>query len=392
MTSPKFHPLANIFPLMEGEPLAELAADIKVHGVREMIVTLDDLVLDGRNRVRAAAAARVTIPPSMFRAFDPKVDGDPLAFVISANIKRRHLSTSQRAWIASSISTMRQGERTDLEPSAELRKVDQPAAAKMLNVSERSVQNAAVVRAEGEPELQHAVEQGHLKVALGAKAAKLEPRLQREIAKDAREGNERIVRVVVKQEMRRQKMEALGDKIRDLPDKKFAVIYADPPWRFETWGGAAGALQLADNHYATMSLEKIEKLPVASICADDCVLFLWATAPMLMQAESVMLNWGFHPTTHCVWNKTKRGGMGYWFINKHELLLVGTKGNIPAPAPGTQWSSVIDAPIGRHSEKPAIFAEMIESYFRSLPKVELFRRGKPRPGWDAWGAESEEAA
>ncbi len=58
----------------------------------------------------------------------------------------------------------------------------------------------------------------------------------------------------------------------------------------------------------------------------------------------------------------------------------------------TQWRSVIDAPVGKHSEKPAIFHEMIEAYFPTLPKVELFRRGPPRKGWDCWGAEAEAAA
>ncbi len=67
-------------------------------------------------------------------------------------------------------------------------------------------------------------------------------------------------------------------------------------------------------------------------------------------------------------------GTGYWFHNEHEVLLIGVKGKVPAPAPGTQWSSVIEAPVTGHSEKPEIFAEMIEEYFPTLPKMELFRR------------------
>jgi N6-adenosine-specific RNA methylase IME4 len=79
--------------------------------------------------------------------------------------------------------------------------------------------------------------------------------------------------------------------------------------------------------------------------------------------------------------------MGYWFRSNHELLLVGTRGNIPAPAPGMQWRSVIDAPVGAHSAKPEVVLEMIEEYFPTLPKIELNRRGPARPGWDAWGNE-----
>ena len=81
-------------------------------------------------------------------------------------------------------------------------------------------------------------------------------------------------------------------------------------------------------------------------------------------------------------------GTGYWFLNAHEVLLVGTKGDIPAPAPGTQFPSVIFAPVGRHSEKPAVFRKMIETMFPNLPKVEMFARGNAPPGWRFWGNEA----
>jgi hypothetical protein len=74
--------------------------------------------------------------------------------------------------------------------------------------------------------------------------------------------------------------------------------------------------------------------------------------------------------------------------NRHELLLIGARGDIPAPAMGTQWPSVIEAPIRRHSEMPAAVFELIESYYPSLPKIELHARGRFRPGWDVWGNEA----
>jgi N6-adenosine-specific RNA methylase IME4 len=89
---------------------------------------------------------------------------------------------------------------------------------------------------------------------------------------------------------------------------------------------------------------------VPSISADDCVLFLWATVPMLTRALEVMAAWGFDYKSHVCWEKD-RTGTGYWFRNQHELLLVGTKGNIPVPAPGTEWPSVIHAPVREHSRK-----------------------------------------
>ena len=82
-----------------------------------------------------------------------------------------------------------------------------------------------------------------------------------------------------------------------------------------------------------------------------------------------------------------------WNRSRHEILLIGTRGSPVCPAPGTQWDFLaIMSPRLAHSEKPKCFLEMIEQYFPNVPKIELNCRGKPRPGWDAWGNEVEEAA
>jgi N6-adenosine-specific RNA methylase IME4 len=109
---------------------------------------------------------------------------------------------------------------------------------------------------------------------------------------------------------------------------------------------------------------------------------------MLPQALEVMAAWGFTYKSSFAWAKN-RMGLGHWVRNKHELLLIGTRGKIPGPAPGTQTVSLIEAPVGRHSEKPAVFYEIIERYFPTLPKIELHARGAAaRPGWDVWGLEA----
>ena len=190
---------------------------------------------------------------------------------------------------------------------------------------------------------------------------------------------------LVKKPMREQREAALAERTiaasRKLGTKLFSVIYADPPWRFEPYSRVTGMDRAADNHYPTMTLDAIKAMPIPA--ADDCVLFLWATAPMLPQALDVMAAWGFAYKSHCVWLKD-RLGTGYWVRNKHELLLVGVKGSVPAPAPGDQPASVIEAPVGAHSTKPESFAEMIEVLFPNLPKVELFARNT-RAGWDVFG-------
>jgi N6-adenosine-specific RNA methylase IME4 len=139
----------------------------------------------------------------------------------------------------------------------------------------------------------------------------------------------------------------------------------------------------AENHYTTLTVDEICALEIPA--AEDCILFLWATVPMLPQALEVMIAWGFTYKSAQVWIKDR----GYWLRNEVEFLLVGTKGNIPAPAMGEQPPQVIHAPVGRHSEKPDAFAEIIAEMFPNLPKLELFAR-KARESWASWGNEIEQ--
>ena len=194
-------------------------------------------------------------------------------------------------------------------------------------------------------------------------------------------------RTVEKQRARGEREAALGAAQIALPAKQYGVILADPEWRFEVYARETGMDRSPDNHYPTSPTEAIMARDVGSIAASDCVLFLWATAPMLPDALRVMDAWGFVYKSHVVWNKN-RAGTGYWFRNRHELLLVGVRGDIPAPAMGTQAESVIAAPVGAHSAKPELFLELIERHFPTLPKIELNRRGPARAGWDAWGTEA----
>jgi N6-adenosine-specific RNA methylase IME4 len=187
-------------------------------------------------------------------------------------------------------------------------------------------------------------------------------------------------------ERRAQREAELGARIRTLPNQRYGAIYADPAWRWETWSRETGLDRAGESHYPTMTLDAIKALDVPSIAADDCALFLWATAPALPQAFAVIVAWGFSYRSSFVWVKD-RIGAGYWNRNRHEHLLVGVKGDVPEPAPGTQWPSVVEAPVGAHSAKPAIFYELIEAYFPHLPRIELFARAA-RPACDRWGAEA----
>lgn len=157
------HPFADLFPMIDGEPFEALVASIKNGGLREPITIHEDQILDGRNRYRACVRAGVK---PHFESLSE--NESPLQFVVDRNLHRRHLNESQRAIIAAKVSTMRQGQRTDLEHSANLQKVGRASAAKLMNVSERTAASAAKVCAEGTPELIAAVQRGATSVSAAA--------------------------------------------------------------------------------------------------------------------------------------------------------------------------------------------------------------------------------
>ena len=370
------HPYADIFPLLEGEAFDALVADIKANGLMEPITIHEDMVLDGRNRYRACKVAGVE--PEFMR-FD---GDDPLAFVLSMNLHRRHLTPSQCSMVGADLATMRQGARTDLrQPSAGLPEVSQMQAARLATASERGVRTAVFVKKKGSHDLVQAVRDGKITVNLAAKLAAASEDVQRRAVAEPERAH-----VLVKQAARAGRESELAAKQLALPAKRYGVIYADPPWTWTSYSQITGMDRAPI--YPTMDLDAIKTLRVASIAAPDSVLFMWATGAMNPQALEVMGTWGFEYRSQFVWAKD-RAGTGYWNRNQHELLLVGVRGDVPAPAPGSQWSSVIEAPVGEHSRKPDEARRMIESHFPTLPRIELFARGAARPGWDVWGQEAE---
>lgn len=202
---------------------------------------------------------------------------------------------------------------------------------------------------------------------------------------------QRAERNELRKQNRAQRERELADATKrastKLGKKVFGVIYADPPWRYSD--PVLGTLDCAvEQHYPTMALEDICALRVPA--ADDCVLFLWATIPTLPRAFEVIQAWGFIYKSSMVWVKD-RAGIGYWIRGQAELLLIATRGDVPAPSPGDQPPAVIDAPRGRHSQKPDVFAEHIERLFPTTPKLEMFAR-TARSGWDCWGNEAPETS
>lgn len=188
----QFHEFANVFPMLQGAALDAMRADIRENGVREPIVFLDGAILDGRNRYMCARDLGLEYPRREFGS-DPSDGTDPLAFVISLNLTRRHLSESQRASAAARLANMRRGRPSEKSANLRNNQVSTADAASMLGVGTRSVESARKVHARGAPELIEAVDRGAVPVSVAADAADLpqetqEAILAREDAKAVREG------------------------------------------------------------------------------------------------------------------------------------------------------------------------------------------------------------
>ena len=173
----------------------------------------------------------------------------------------------------------------------------------------------------------------------------------------------------------------------ELPNKKYQIIYADPPWRFKAYNDETSA-NWVGNQYPLMDLKEICALPIKNIADENCVLFLWATFPTLDTAFDVIKAWGFtYKTVAFVWIKTNRDttpflGMGYWTRSNAEIVLLATKGK--PKRVGSNVFQVVMAKRKDHSEKPAEVRNRIIQLIGNLPKIELFAREKLE-GWDCWG-------
>lgn len=173
------------------------------------------------------------------------------------------------------------------------------------------------------------------------------------------------------------------------PADGFDLIMADPPWSF-THFSAKGQKKSAHAQYACMTLAEIARLPVAHLAARDCLLWLWATNPMLPQAIGVLEAWGFTFKTAGHWSKRNHEtgklafGTGYLLRSAGEPFLIGTIGK---PATARNVRSVIEGPRREHSRKPEEAYAAAEALMPAARRIELFAR-EQRPGWAAWGDET----
>ena len=175
-------------------------------------------------------------------------------------------------------------------------------------------------------------------------------------------------------------------------NKKYKIIYADPPWHFQNYNNA-NAQTNPENHYKTMTMKEIEDLPIKNIAADNCVLFMWCTDPLLHKQIPIVEKWGFtYKTVGFHWVKTNKDksknlyfkSVGYWTRANPEICILATKGK--PKRVGKNVDRLVVADRREHSRKPDCVRDRIVELCGDLPRIELFARQKVK-GWDYYGNE-----
>lgn len=347
----KFHAVAAIFPDMPEPEYQALKDDIENNGLHEPIWLYENKIIDGRHRYRACTElGRKTD----CRNWNGK--GSAVDFVISMNLKRRHLTASQRAMAAADSLPFYEKEAKERERMGRAKLPDpnkagraRDHAGKAFSVASRYVSDAKTLT------LQY-------------------PKLATKIR------SKELTLVEANRQVRRQ------SSLRDagnLPAGKYRIIYADPPWDY----GNAGLPEYghAKTHYPSMTTTALCELPIEDMAGDNAVLFLWATSPLLEDAFRVIRAWGFKYKTSFVWDKVKHN-FGYYNSVRHEFLLVCTRGSCTPDASRLFDSVQTIERTPKHSEKPERFRDIIETLYTKGRKIELFARGE-RHGWKSWGNE-----
>jgi len=363
-----FHPVANIFPMMSAEEFGALKVDIAANGLREPIWLHAGQIIDGRNRYQACAA--IGVKPE-FRQWSGQ--GDLVGFVVSLNLKRRQLTSSQLAVVALEIekylaaeaqqkeqarkTTFQKFEKSDLPP---VHAAEQAAA--IVGTNRQYVSDAKKIEKQA-PDLLEKVRNGSASITDAKRELKERDR------EEKREANRELIATV-------------APAIITAADKRYQTIVIDPPW---DWGDEGDVDQFGRGRptYATMSLEEVAALPVGDLAEKNAHIYLWITNRSLPKGFALLEDWGFRYVVTLTWCKPSIG-MGNYFRGSTEHILFGVKGSLSLLRNnvGTWFSAPRP---GRHSAKPPEFFQLVEECSPG-PWLEMFAR-EQRPGWVSWGAE-----
>lgn len=174
---------------------------------------------------------------------------------------------------------------------------------------------------------------------------------------------------------------------------KYRVIYADPAWKFSNRKTGGSMSSSAEAKYTVTTIEDMKSLPVANIADDNCMLVMWWVGAMPQEAIDLCHAWGFRllNMNGFVWRKLTKSrlpffGMGFSTRAGSESAMIAVRGKVGSLITDHGVRSVIEAAVGRHSEKPHAFREAIEKLCGDVPRIELFARDQ-FTGWDCWGNE-----
>ena len=345
----EFHEVANIFPLLTGNEFEALRDDIKTNGLLEPIVIHEGKILDGRNRYTACLGADV-VPD--YEDYD---GDDPLAFVLSKNLHRRHLNESQRGLVAGKIANMPSGTRTDLEPSTDSYEVSLSDAADMMNVGRTIVANVKKIERDA-PDLIPAIESGEMTVNKAIQTAK-----KREVIAD---------------------LESIATQEAKAIEGIYDVIVIDPPWDMEKIERNVAPNQVAFD-YPTMTQEELRELVIP--VADDCHVWLWTTQSYLPVALDLLIDWGLTYICTFVWHKP--GGFQPFGLPQYncEFVLYARRGS-PKFIDFKNFFTCFNAPRTGHSEKPEEFYDVVRRVTAGR-RLDMFSR-RTIDGFDGWGKEA----
>lgn len=358
----EFHEVAKIFPMMEGQEFEDLKADIAANGLIEPIWLHEDRIIDGRNRY--LACVETGIEPR-FRGWNG--NGSLVSFVVSLNLKRRHLNSSQKAVAAESALPMYEAEARERMLSGvkgnPSQKVDQGSdtgkaaekAAKDFGTNRQYIADIKVIK-EKAPE----------KIAEIQSGAKTIARVRQEI----------------KREEVKTKLQEVAAKEVEQPTGKFDVIVIDPPWNMKKIDRDCRPNQVGFD-YPTMSDEQLLSLEIPS--AENCHLWLWTTHKHLPFSFSLLEEWGFKYVCAFVWHKP--GGFQPIGLPQYncEFAIYARKGT-PSFLDTKSFNVCFNANRGRHSEKPNEFYETIRRVTCGR-RLDMFSRRKI-DGFVGWGKEA----
>jgi N6-adenosine-specific RNA methylase IME4 len=349
-----------LIPALKPEERKELERSILEEGCRDPLVVWDGYIIDGHNRYEICTEHG--LPFRAVSAHESLQTKDDVKDWIERNqLARRNLTADQFRYLLGHVYNRRKKAVPNPEGIG-------GKSGKSVVKSQIGTQQTADVIAE-----EFGVSKNTVKrAAKFAEQADADPEIKQAVM-----GGENVKKV------QHQKRRAAIKEKAVLPDAKYRVIYADPPWKYAD-KCSDGAVQSGgvETHYPTMSIAELCQMPIKEICEDNAVLFLWVTSPLLFECAPIIEAWGFKYKTSFIWDKVKHN-MGHYNSVRHEFLLVCTRGSC-TPDNQTLVDSVQSIERTKHSEKPETFREIIDSLYKHGKRIELFARKKV-DGWDAYG-------